>query len=231
MLTLRNEVSKSNFRFTRVLETQSSRRKAGFITQRETDSFDDTMENSQFTPETIARFWCKVNKDGPLPPHKPELGHCWIWTASIKSNSYGSFYFGGKVDRSHRFSFLIHGGILTPEKPCVLHSCDNPSCCNPNHLFAGSQDENISDMVQKGRNNRTGISVCIGQKHGMAKLTENNVIEMRCLYSSGKYSTRCLAKKYGVSRSVIQDVIHRRAWIHIGTDNITVSGSRLAFLQ
>jgi hypothetical protein len=105
------------------------------------------------------RFFSHVNKDGPIPPHRPELGPCWVWTAATNEYGYGliaGVEKHGHVEKAHRVAFLIAEGRW-PE-PCGLHKCDNPPCCKavadekgPAHIFEGTQAENLQDMHAKGR--------------------------------------------------------------------------------
>ena len=96
------------------------------------------------------RFWPKVDKDGPVPGHMPHLGQCWVWTASKLDSGYGQFGIGGKLRYAHRQSWEMERGEI-PGNLCVLHSCDNPSCVRPEHLFLGTRRENSSDYQRKGR--------------------------------------------------------------------------------
>ena len=96
------------------------------------------------------RFWAKVNKDGPIPPHRPELGKCWVWTASKYQNGYGQFSIGRKAIFAHRLSFEIAHGQIAPGW-CVCHACDNKPCVNPGHLWLGSYADNMRDASAKGR--------------------------------------------------------------------------------
>lgn len=97
------------------------------------------------------RFWEKVDKDGPVPESRPDLGPCWVWTAARFQNNYGAFREWPKQRRAHVVSFEMTNGPLTQDKPFVLHHCDNPPCVRPSHLFAGTIADNMWDMRQKGR--------------------------------------------------------------------------------
>jgi hypothetical protein len=101
------------------------------------------------TQSDIDRFWAKVNKDGPIPPHRPELGPCWVWTAGTVDAGYGGFWLCGKMRRAQRVAFLIKHGRW-PE-PCACHRCDNPPCVREDHLFEGTHAANARDRDAKGR--------------------------------------------------------------------------------
>lgn len=106
----------------------------------------------ELTEKDKARFWAKVNKEGPIPPHRPELGKCWIWIASLTtSGGYGNIHIQGKVLRANRISFELENGPLG-DGLCALHHCDNPACIRPTHLFSGTRADNNRDMTEKGHN-------------------------------------------------------------------------------
>lgn len=88
------------------------------------------------------RFWAKVRRG--------EQNDCWEWSAGVDNFGYGRLNTRGVVDLAHRLSWeLAHGPI--PDGMCVLHRCDNPPCVNPRHLFLGTRDDNVQDMIAKGR--------------------------------------------------------------------------------
>lgn len=100
---------------------------------------------------TVAeRFWEKVNKNGPVPPNRPELGPCWIWEASIHPNGYGQFCFKGRQRRSHHVAVFLAKGEM-PKGYRVCHHCDIRACVRETHFFYGTQKENIADGIRKGR--------------------------------------------------------------------------------
>lgn len=104
------------------------------------------------SPETVARrFWAKVDKDGPKPSHRPELGPCWIWTSTSIPGGYGQFWLNGKYERAAYVALLLTPGTDLSGGPFTCHHCDNPPCVNPGHLFSGTPLDNMRDMVAKGR--------------------------------------------------------------------------------
>lgn len=111
------------------------------------------------TKQDVVRFNTYVSKSNT----------CWIWNGSRQSAGYGDFRtFSGQRLLAHRVAFIISGGQLSEDKPCVLHRCDTPECCNPDHLFAGSHLENTRDMINKGRS-------AVGDRNGSRKYPERLV--------------------------------------------------------
>ena len=86
------------------------------------------------------RFFEKVNK----------TDSCWLWTGALSSSGYGSFGVAGKATAAHRYSYQIHNGEI-PEGLIICHTCDTPSCVNPDHLWLGTYSDNMKDMVAKDR--------------------------------------------------------------------------------
>ncbi len=123
-----------------------------------------------------------------------------------------------------RVSYAIEHGSI-PKGMRVLHTCDNPSCVNPSHLWIGTQGDNMRDCAQKGRmaglrgsanpSRQHPERLSRGEHHGNAKLTKNAVVEIREKYATGKYKQRELAKNYGVSQGAVFFVIHHINWAHI----------------
>lgn len=153
---------------------------------------------------TLNRFWGKVKITA-----NPTI--CWEWAGSTNKMGYG--YITIKNDegkfvkfKAHRISYYLHYN-KDPHSLLVMHKCDNPKCCNPQHLDIGTDKTNADDREVKGRGNK-------GESNGHAKWTENQILEMRRLYSEG-ISTKELAEKYGTYANSIYCIVTKRYWKHI----------------
>lgn len=155
----------------------------------------------------LNRFWSKVNKNGPVPPHRPELGPCWIWSACIDPEGYGSFYVDPKLKtrHAHRVAFFLEHGRW-PE-PLGLHHCDNRACVRPSHLFEGTDADNNADKEAKGRGNHPKR-----EAHGRAKLTSESAATIRERYARGGLTQKQLAAEYSVSETLISLVLAGKHW-------------------
>jgi HNH endonuclease len=107
----------------------------------------------------VERFMEKVDKNGPVPALCPELGPCWVWTASVNSNGYGKIGVGGKLLAAHRLAYTHFVGEI-PEGMEIRHHCDNPPCVNPAHLVPGTHGDNMQDMLERGRGRHSGRTRC-----------------------------------------------------------------------
>lgn len=147
------------------------------------------------------RFWNKVDTGA--------TGGCWLWTGAKNEKGYGVIGRGGRGsgnEKAHRVSWMIHFGPI-PDGLFVCHKCDNPACVNPDHLFLGTNDDNVQDMVSKNRNARGETSY--------AKLTEEQVIDIRQRHKQREVSCQDLANEYGVSRSEVQLIVSGKRWEHV----------------
>jgi len=152
------------------------------------------------------RFWSKVNKNGRIPPHKPELGQCWVWIGSLFRRGYGKFWLLGKTRRAHIVSYTIAYEI--PEA-CVLHKCDNPGCVRPEHLYVGSNARNSTDMVEAGRQAQ-------GETHGNRKLGREDVLKIRYLASRGiSYNEIIRSIGLDLKKPQVSKIVNRHSWKHV----------------
>lgn len=144
------------------------------------------------------QFWSRVDKRGP--------DDCWEWQGPKSRGGYGFDRDARHFDEHlmHRVAYIYANGQI-PNGLHICHHCDNRICCNPNHLFAGTNQDNIADKVAKSRQPR-------GKAHGIAKLTEEQVIEIRKRYAQGGIYMRELGEQYGVKYATISAIIRRENW-------------------
>jgi len=160
------------------------------------------------TSDARARFFSKVDKDGPTVTHVDGLGPCWLWTAS-GVHGYGRMKVGGRKLYAHRLSYEIYNEPV-PNGMCVLHRCDTPACVNPTHLFLGTKADNSRDCVAKERHVAPP-----GEQNGRARLSAAKVVEIRKLYAARGISQQKLAERFGVVQSHISLIVLRRTWAHL----------------
>ncbi len=154
------------------------------------------------------RFWVKVQKsDG-----------CWLWIgagAKFNGERYGTLNYRGRHYGAHQIAWIITHGVI-PDSQYVLHTCDNKLCVRPDHLFLGTQIDNIKDMVSKGRSRMQSQpwTILRGSQQNQAKLSEIDVLEIKKSLSNGIQKS-VLAKQFGVSHSCISSIAFGRRWKHV----------------
>lgn len=145
---------------------------------------------------------------------EPNSG-CWLWDAAVSTGGYGRIGDGSsKVLQAHRVAYEIHRGPIPPGLN-VCHRCDVPLCVNPEHLFLGTQRENLDDMTRKGRASRAGLRVQIGERHSRSKVTADQVRAIRHAYDTGLSNQTELGATYGMTPAGIGYIVRRKHWRHV----------------
>lgn len=147
------------------------------------------------------RFWAKIARGGE--------NDCWEWTACLDNSGYGKIACGsrGAVDRAHRVSYRLHAGPI-PDGALVLHTCDNRKCVNPRHLFLGTIQDNMKDMMTKHRQAK-------GEAKWTAVLSADQVVELRERHARGETLAK-LGPEYGVTVKQASSIACGDSWAHVG---------------
>jgi hypothetical protein len=144
------------------------------------------------------RFWSKVDKRGP--------DECWPWLASVNASGYGRLTAGRGVNlKAHRVSYTLEKGPI-PDGMNVLHHCDNPPCCNPGHLFAGTHKDNTQDMLSKDRGVAPPHS--FGKEHHHTKF--DDAAARRII--ADQRTHHVIAAEYGVCSMTVFRLKHGQTW-------------------
>jgi len=157
--------------------------------------------------KTIERFIKKLSLDY-------DTG-CWNWTGYL-NGGYGAFCIGGpirtnRVRKAHRVAWEIYNGEI-PDGMCVCHHCDNPKCCNPNHLWLGTHKQNMEDMKSKGRLKYNPAKS--GELHHNNKFAEMDITSMREMYAKG-YTQDEIATIFNTSQPVVSAIVNHKRWKHL----------------
>lgn len=156
-------------------------------------------------PFDEAKFWSRMER---LP-----WSGCWIWLGACNSWGYGTVGYKGGNKNASRVAWMVTHGDITEPGIDVLHTCDEKLCCNPAHMYLGTDKDNSRDRVVRGQQPK-------GERVHFAKLTEAQVREIRRLHVPGRRlqaggNTKELAKKYGVQPGMITAITSGRTWKHV----------------
>lgn len=176
-----------------------------------------------YIEDKVAHFWSKVDKSGG-----PDA--CWEWTENRTKEGYGRFSIrerGGPVKTrfASRVAFELTNGPI-PAGMFVCHRCDNPPCCNPAHLFAGTPNDNVQDAIRKGRMRHVGVP---GSRHPRAKLTEEQAADIWVRANMGERGV-ALAAEYGISISVVSRIKNGGAWKHVVAPSEAEANRQIAWM-
>lgn len=143
---------------------------------------------------------------------EPNSG-CWLWLDALDRDGYGRLQIAGRSHKAHRVSFELHCAPIE-DGELVCHRCDNPACVNPAHLFAGSNTDNIADMVKKGRSPRVKNPM-VGERNGNAFLTEDQArYVLREVLLNGRRRS-CVARELSASKDAIDKLCSGKTWRHL----------------
>jgi hypothetical protein len=158
------------------------------------------MHGHRTKPPLSERFWSYVDKSGG-----PDA--CWPWTGARLARGYGVFGMAAHSRLCHRIAWELANDAPVPDGMDVLHSCDNPPCCNPAHLTPGTHRANQQDAAAKGR-------MAWGTRRPEAKLTETDIPEIRRLCAEGM-RLQVVADRFGVGSEAITKIVQRQRWAHV----------------
>ncbi|MCO5195548.1 MAG: HNH endonuclease [Anaerolineae bacterium] len=149
------------------------------------------------------RVWSKIERAAP--------NRCWLWGASTDRSGYGKISVHGRMIIATRVVYELATGQSLTRDQVICHRCDNPACCNPAHLFVGSQSDNMDDMHRKQRHSQNQK----GERNGNARLSAEQVREIRRRYIPHKVGVKKLGKEYGVHYDTIHKIVTRKSWRHL----------------
>lgn len=139
------------------------------------------------------------------------MSACIEWTGNRHTRGYGIAAVGKQRVLAHRLAMEMTYGPVT-DGYVVCHRCDNPPCVNVEHLFLGTQADNLADMRAKGRGSKPPLH--LGARHPLSKMTEADVRVARARHANGE-SMNSLARAFGIAGSTMRAIIHRETWRHV----------------
>lgn len=150
-------------------------------------------------------FWSKVDIRGKHD--------CWNWNASTKRGGYGQFWIGHTFVGAHRYAYECQHEYELPPGTSVLHHCDNPSCCNPRHLYLGTQSENNRDRYKRNRFDTTTCAHPAFHEGEIWLIRRLKIVKSKGMYTRYRFSEGLVAKMFRVNQSVIHRIWNSDKWL------------------
>ncbi len=148
---------------------------------------------------TEADFWNRVDMSGGV-------SDCWLWTGPVNHGGYGKTHFNGKEWRANRLSYFLTRGEMPN---LALHRCDTPTCCNPGHIYSGTNQDNDKDRVDRGRSFRPR-----GILHSQNKYSNEDILKIREMASEGVSNSE-IGKVFKMGATYVYQIVTRKRWTHI----------------
>lgn len=172
-------------------------------------------DSKPLSPKRTEIFWSYVDRSG-------DEDACWLWTGCTNKHGYGVFSQDGKAIRAHRIAYFLTYGV-DPGSLFCCHTCDNRACVRPSHIFLGNQSDNMRDAAAKGRCQNGDAHYMRrhpelrtrGERKGISKLKDADIVEIRRLYATGEWFQKEIAAKFGVTQATIWAVLSGKTWTHI----------------
>jgi len=149
------------------------------------------------------RLWPHIKQSG--------VNQCWEWKRAKTKAGYGLLTINYKNYYAHRLAWELSNNRKVPSGMFVCHTCDNPACCNPSHLFIGTQEDNLQDAKEKRR-------MPHGEGHHSANLTGEDIRAIRNFAYGSELTRQQIADRFGIARTTVNDIIHGRTWTHVDPD-------------
>jgi hypothetical protein len=170
----------------------------------------------EVSPQDAERFWSNVEIRG--------VDECWPWLAgkNPRRDNYGRFWIKRVEYRTNRMAYWLHYKV-DPGPDDTCHTCDNPPCCNPAHLFKGTRAVNLADMRSKGRQAKGanhGLKLhperaAHGEKLPQTKLNPDTIRAIRARHAQGGITQARLAAMFGIGQAHLWYIVHRKVWKHV----------------
>lgn len=167
----------------------------------------------KYTPESLSRYFesLAMRNYRRFWSYVLKTETCWLWQGGMDDTGYGRVRFGDSAPRAHRLSYEMEYGPI-PDDQVIMHLCDTPACVRPDHLRLGTKDDNAKDRDAKGRGGTHG------ERNKHAKLTEDQVREIRRKWTGAHGQMSALCREYGIKAPAMYAIVRRTGWKHLDHD-------------